>query len=45
MTIFFDVTNQTGKSKAGIYNIGSGRASSWNELATAILKLWEKPLL
>jgi ADP-L-glycero-D-manno-heptose 6-epimerase len=42
MTIFFDVTNQIGKSKSGIFNIGSGRASSWNELAYAIFKAMGK---
>lgn len=42
MTIFFDVTNVTGKSKSGIFNIGSGRASSWNELANAIFKAMTK---
>jgi ADP-L-glycero-D-manno-heptose 6-epimerase len=42
MTIFFDVTNPVGKSKTGIYNIGSGRASSWNELAYAIFKAMNK---
>lgn len=38
MTIFFDVMNPVGKDKTGIYNIGSGRASSWNELANAVFK-------
>lgn len=42
MTIFFDVINPAGKSKTGIYNIGSGRASSWNELANAIFKAMGK---
>lgn len=27
----------------GIYNIGSGRAGSWNELATAVFKAIDKP--
>jgi ADP-L-glycero-D-manno-heptose 6-epimerase len=42
MTIFFDSTNETGKSKNGIFNIGSGRASTWVELANAIFKAMGK---
>ncbi len=38
MTIFFDLLNPIGKDQTGIYNIGSGRASSWNELANAVFK-------
>jgi ADP-L-glycero-D-manno-heptose 6-epimerase len=44
MTIFFDVSNPVGNSKTGIYNIGSGRASSWNELAGAIFKAMGKEI-
>ncbi len=44
MTIFFDPTNPVGNSKTGIYNIGSGRASSWNELASAIFKAMGKEI-
>jgi len=36
MTLFFDPGNHTGRDKTGIYNIGSGMASAWNELAHAI---------
>ncbi len=36
MTVFFDPTNKTGKDCNGIYNIGSGEASTWNQLANAI---------
>jgi ADP-L-glycero-D-manno-heptose 6-epimerase len=38
MTLFFDPANHNGGSKTGIYNIGSGKASTWNELAYAIFK-------
>ncbi len=38
MTIFFDADNPVGKSKSGVFNIGSGRASTWNGLAAAIFK-------
>lgn len=44
MTIFFDPSNRNGKSKTGIFNIGSGRASSWNELAGAIFKAMGKEI-
>ncbi len=44
MTIFFDPQNPVGNSKTGIYNIGSGRASSWNELASAIFKAMGKEI-
>jgi ADP-L-glycero-D-manno-heptose 6-epimerase len=38
MTIFFDAENEIGKSRNGIFNIGSGEASTWIRLATAIFK-------
>ena len=40
MTIFFDEINPavSGRDKTGIFNIGSGRASTWNELANAVFK-------
>jgi ADP-L-glycero-D-manno-heptose 6-epimerase len=38
MTIFFDMINPIGKNQNGIYNIGSGSASTWNQLARAIFK-------
>jgi ADP-L-glycero-D-manno-heptose 6-epimerase len=38
MTVFFDPTNPFGKDKSGIFNIGSGEASTWNRLANAIFK-------
>lgn len=44
MTIFFDISNPNGKGSAGIYNIGSGKASSWNEMAIALFNaLGKKP--
>jgi len=36
MTIFFDLINPVGKSKNGIYNIGTGTVCTWNRLARAI---------
>jgi ADP-L-glycero-D-manno-heptose 6-epimerase len=38
MTVFFDNSNPVGYNKNGIYNIGSGVASTWNRLANAIFK-------
>jgi ADP-L-glycero-D-manno-heptose 6-epimerase len=37
MTLFFDISS-AGKEAAGIYNIGSGQASTWLELANAIFQ-------
>lgn len=46
MTIFFDSSNPIGKNKFGIYNIGSGKASTWNELACALFKALDlKPII
>lgn len=42
MTIFFDAGNSIGKSKSGIFNIGCGKASTWNRLASAIFKAMER---
>ncbi len=36
MTIFFDKTLGKGKDKSGIFNVGSGTASTWIELANSI---------
>ena len=36
MTLFFDPADKTGGSKTGIYNIGSGTASSWLQAANAV---------
>ncbi|MBE2219587.1 MAG: ADP-glyceromanno-heptose 6-epimerase [Ignavibacteria bacterium] len=36
MTLFFDPSDKTGGSKTGIYNIGSGTASSWLQAARAV---------
>jgi ADP-L-glycero-D-manno-heptose 6-epimerase len=36
MTIFFDPSNPVGRDKTGIFNVGSGKASTWNRLANAI---------
>ena len=36
MTLFFDPADMTGGSKTGIYNIGSGTASSWLQAANAV---------
>jgi ADP-L-glycero-D-manno-heptose 6-epimerase len=41
MTIFFDA-NGAGKNQNGIFNIGSGKASSWLQLAGAIFKALDK---
>lgn len=43
MTIFFDPSNPIGKNKFGIFNIGSGKASTWNELAYALFKALDLP--
>ncbi len=36
MTLFFDPFNEAGKNETGIYNIGSGKASTWLEAANAV---------
>jgi len=41
MTLFFDI-NGDGKDSAGIYNIGSGTASTWLEAANAVFKAMGK---
>ena len=41
MTIFFDVINPVGSEKSGIFNVGSGEASTWNRLAYAVFKAME----
>ena len=38
MTVFFDLTNPVGREKSGIFNVGSGEASTWNRLANAVFK-------
>ena len=38
MTLFFDPFNEAGKNNTGIYNIGSGRASTWLDAANAVFK-------
>lgn len=38
MTLFFDPSNPVGKHKCGIFNVGSGNAFTWNQLAYAIFK-------
>ena len=38
MTLFFDSADKTGGSKTGIFNIGSGTASSWLQAAAAVFK-------
>lgn len=38
MTVFFDPVNGAGKNKTGIFNIGSGTASTWLAAATAVFK-------
>lgn len=46
MTLFFDDINPTGYDKNGIYNIGAGRASTWNEMAYALFKaLGKEPVI
>lgn len=38
MTLFFDPFNEAGKNETGIYNIGSGKASTWLEAASAVFR-------
>ena len=46
MTVFFDISNPVGSTKNGIFNIGSGVASTWNQLANAIFKaLGREPVI
>jgi ADP-L-glycero-D-manno-heptose 6-epimerase len=40
MTLFF----LDKKNKNGIYNVGSGKARTWNDLVTAIFKALDKPV-
>ncbi len=42
MTLFFDPFNEAGKSETGIYNLGSGTASTWLEAAGAVFKAIDK---
>lgn len=42
MTVFFDVSNLAGKAVNGIFNIGSGKASTWLEMAYALFKALNK---
>lgn len=44
MTVFFDPLIGKGKDKTGIYNIGSGRASTWLEAASAVFKALGKEM-
>lgn len=44
MTLLFDPFNESGKNETGIYNIGSGAASTWLEAAGAVFAaLGKKP--
>lgn len=38
MTLFFDPFNEEGKNETGIFNVGSGTASTWLEAANAVFK-------
>jgi ADP-L-glycero-D-manno-heptose 6-epimerase len=40
MTLFF----LDKKDKNGLYNVGSGKARTWNDLVTAIFKALDKPV-
>jgi ADP-L-glycero-D-manno-heptose 6-epimerase len=42
MTLYFDPLTASGKDLTGIYNIGSGTASTWLELAEAIFSALDK---
>ncbi|RPI17089.1 MAG: ADP-glyceromanno-heptose 6-epimerase [Ignavibacteriae bacterium] len=42
MTVFFDITNPVGKDKNGIFNIGSGKASTWLDMTYALFKAVNK---
>lgn len=44
MTVFFDPVNGAGKNKTGIFNIGSGTASTWLAAATAVFKALGKQM-
>lgn len=44
MTLFFDPHLGEGKDQTGIYNIGSGRASTWLEMAEALFKALDKEI-
>lgn len=43
MTVFFD-PDSAGCDATGIYNIGSGKASTWIELAEAVFRAMNKPV-
>jgi ADP-L-glycero-D-manno-heptose 6-epimerase len=38
MTVFFDNSNQVGSKVNGLFNIGSGKASTWLDMAYALFK-------
>lgn len=38
MTLYFDPFNEEGKNETGIFNIGSGTASTWLQAANAVFK-------
>jgi ADP-L-glycero-D-manno-heptose 6-epimerase len=42
MTVFFDASNNIGNKQNGIYNIGSGKASTWLDMANALFKAMNK---
>jgi ADP-L-glycero-D-manno-heptose 6-epimerase len=42
MTVFFDAANPVGSKQNGIYNIGSGKASTWLDMAYALFKAMDK---
>jgi len=44
MTIYFDPVLGKGKDVTGIFNIGSGKASTWMEMANALFKALNKPV-
>lgn len=44
MTVFFDPVLGSGKDNAGIYNIGSGTASTWLDAASAVFKALGKDM-
>ena len=44
MTLFFDPVLGAGKGKTGIYNIGSGKASTWLDMAQALFNALGKKI-
>ena len=44
MTVFFDPVTGAGKSSTGIFNIGSGTASTWLDAAAAVFKALGKEM-